>query len=203
MPYILGLTGGIGSGKSAATGILSQLGITIVDADIVAKEVVAVGSPALESIHAHFGDTILLASGALDRATLRERIFTDPTEKVWLEQLLHPIIRTVITQRLQAASSAYVVLSSPLLFETQQNDLVDSTLVIDCPEALQRQRAGARDDVSTEQIDQIMAVQLAREARNTHADEIIINTGSLVDLQCAITDYHHRLLAKINLPSIN
>jgi dephospho-CoA kinase len=203
MPYILGLTGGIGSGKSAATGILSQLGITIVDADIIAREVVAVGSPVLESIHAHFGDHILLDSGALNRSVLRERIFAEPSEKIWIEQLLHPIIRTVTHQRLQDSSSIYTVLSSPLLFETQQNSLVDSTLVIDCPESLQRQRAGQRDQVSTEQINQIMNAQLTRDQRNAQADTIIINTGSLVDLQCAITDYHHRLLANINAPSIN
>src|SRR3989338_6241173 len=140
----IGLTGGIGSGKTAATDHFQQLGIAVVDADVVAREVVVPGSPALAQIAEHFGAQILDHSGALDRAQLRKIIFSNPSEKSWLETLLHPLIRTEILRQLEQAHSPYAILVSPLLFETGQHLLVDRTLLIDAPEALQVSRATAR-----------------------------------------------------------
>lgn len=194
MPYIIGLTGGIGSGKSLATHYFSELGIEVVDADIIAREVVQLGSPALRHIAEHFGSGILLPSGELNRAELRERIFSNADEKQWLENLLHPLIRTTIQVRLANIQSPYGILSSPLLFETQQNHLVDSTLVIDCSEDEQRARATQRDQVSLEQVNHIMASQLSRKDRCNNADSIINNSGSMDELQLAVNQYHNQLM---------
>lgn len=201
MPYILGLTGGIGSGKSAASRFFESLNITVVDADIVAREVVALGTPALDTIRSHFGSSVLLASGELNRTILRERIFSSPHDKQWLEDLLHPQIRASISQQLQEATSVYVILSSPLLFETQQNQLVDSSLVVDCPEDMQKERALQRDKVDSKQIDSIMASQLSRTERNAQATMVISNTGSLDDLRDAILHFHENLLLNIQTTS--
>ncbi len=198
MPYIIGVTGGIGSGKSAATDQFTALGITVVDADQVAREVVHKGEPALAAIAEYFGDGVLLDSGELDRTALRKHIFTasgNNTEaKILLETLLHPLIRERIHAQLAAVTSPYGVLVSPLLFETGQDQLVDRTLVIDSHAEQQQQRASQRDNVSPEAIAAIMENQLTRAERNAKADEIIANHGSLEALQQAVTDYHQRLL---------
>lgn len=196
MTYILGVTGGIGSGKSAATALFEALGITVVDADLVARDVVTRDSFALKKIALQFGSNILLDSGELDRAALRERIFSSPEEKKWLENLLHPLIRETIIERLQAVQSPYGILSSPLLFETQQNTLADRTLVIDCDEKLQQQRATNRDNVDAEQVKKIMEAQLPRQERCHKADDIIDNSGSLEGLQRAVKQYHDDLLKR-------
>jgi dephospho-CoA kinase len=197
VPFILGVTGGIGSGKSTATDIFHALGITIVDADVIAKEVVHIGSPSLQAIAEHCGNSILLPSGTLDRAALREHIFNHPQEKQWLEQLLHPVIKVTIKEKLQKVASVYGILSSPLLFETQQDRLANRTLVIDCSEQQQQQRATQRDDVSLEQVNAIMASQLSREARNNKADDIIINNRDIHHLKQSIHDYHTQLLTQL------
>lgn len=197
MPYIVGLTGGIGSGKSLATRYFSELGIEIIDADIIAREVVQLDSPALNHLTEHFGNEILLPSGELNRSALRERIFSNSDEKAWLENVLHPLILTTIQTRLTTIRSPYGILSSPLLFETQQDQLVDSTLVIDCPEDEQRVRATERDQVSLEQVNQIMAAQLSRNDRCNKADTIINNSGSMHALQLVVSEYHHQLVKKL------
>lgn len=194
MAYILGVTGGIGSGKSAATTIFESLGIEIVDADSIAREVVALGSPALHQISLYFGENILLASGELDRSALRARIFSDTKEKKWLEDLLHPLIRDHIIERLKHIRSSYGILSSPLLFESGQHTLVNRTLLIDCPEDIQIQRATTRDHISSAQVKAIMATQLSSEQRNNKADDVIENVGELEDLRREINDYHLRLM---------
>jgi dephospho-CoA kinase len=197
MPYILGVTGGIGSGKSTATDIFESLGIEVVDADSIAREIVTLGSPALHQISLHFGKNILLASGELDRSALRACIFSDVTEKKWLEDLLHPLICILITERLKRITSSYGILSSPLLFESGQDSLVNRTLVIDCPEDTQLQRATKRDHISTAQVKAIMTTQLAREQRNEKADDVIENVGNLENLRREINDYHLKLLNEI------
>ncbi|MFT5116612.1 MAG: dephospho-CoA kinase [Kiritimatiellia bacterium] len=197
MPYILGVTGGIGSGKSAATEVFESLGIDVVDADKVAREVVTQGSPALHQISLHFGDNILLASGELDRSALRASIFSDAKEKQWLEELLHPLIRTLITERLRRITSSYGILSSPLLFESGQDSLVERTLLIDCPEDIQLHRATQRDDIDVAQIKAIMATQRSREQRKRKADNVIDNVGGLEDLAREINDYHLKLLNEL------
>jgi len=198
MTFILGLTGGIGSGKSAATKQFATLGIDIIDADMISREVVEPGAPALESIAEHFGPGIVLPSGDLDRVLLREKIFSDVSAKQWLEALLHPLIRETIIQRLEAVSSLYGILVSPLLFETQQHQLAHRTLVIDCNAALQEQRALQRDGVSLEQIKTIMQSQLPRAQRCQQADDIIENNGTLEQLHIAINHYHKQLLTTID-----
>jgi dephospho-CoA kinase len=153
---IIGLTGGIGSGKSEVSRRFEELGIALVDADLVARDVVLPGSPALESIRTHFGTDILLSDGSLNRKKLREMIFTDPAEKKWLEQLLHPLINQQIRVQLALSTSIYAMLSSPLLLETQQYLLVDRILVVDTSEILQIERAAKRDASQEEQIKAIM-----------------------------------------------
>lgn len=190
----IGLTGGIGSGKSAASEHFQHLGITVVDADIVAREVVVPGSPALAQIVAHFGAQILDASGALDRAQLRQIIFAHPAEKSWLEALLHPLIRDEILRQLEQARSPYAILVSPLLFETGQHLLVDRKLLIDAPESLQIARACARDNNSEQSIRNIMASQMPRAQKLAMADDVICNDRDLASLQANVVTLHHTYL---------
>ena len=198
MAFILGLTGGIGSGKSAATDIFSRLGIDIVDADVVAREIVKLGSPTLKQIAEHFGQHILLDSGELDRPKLRQLIFSQAEHKQWLEDLLHPAIRQLIIERLQTVSSPYGILVSPLLFETKQQLLVDRTLVIDTPEKIQQERVEKRDPSNRKEIKKIMASQLSRQERNQQADHIINNDNDLEQLSHAIHQYHQQLINELN-----
>ncbi len=192
-PLIVGLTGGIGSGKSAAAACFEQLGIPVIDADMAAREVVTPGSAALQQIAAHFGAQALLPTGELDRTALRQRVFSEPRERQWLEALLHPLIREHIVAGLAQAAAQpevpYVILSSPLLLETGQDTLVDRVLLIDVDTALQRERVLRRDGSSAATVDAMMAAQWSREQRRAGADDVILNDGSLQDLQSAV----HRL----------
>lgn len=187
---IIGLTGGIGSGKSEVSRRFEQLGITVVDADIVAREVVNIGSVALSEISAHFGQDILNSDGSLNRAKLRSRIFETPDEKYWLENLLHPIIRKEIVTQLAQSKTPYTILSSPLLLETKQDELVNRVLVIDATENMQIERASARDTNNKEQIKKIMAAQINRIERCQKADDIIENHGDLDELDLAVKKLH-------------
>lgn len=187
---IIGLTGGIGSGKSEVSRRFEQLGITVVDADIVAREVVNIGTVALSAISAHFGQDILNADGSLNRAKLRSRIFENPDEKHWLENLLHPIIRKEIVTQLAQSKTPYSILSSPLLLETKQNELVNRVLVIDATENMQIERASTRDTNNKDQIQKIMATQINRTERCKKADDIIENHGDLNELDLAVKKLH-------------
>ena len=179
MPFILGITGGIGSGKSAATQWFESQGIHVVDADIVAREIVAPGQAALAAIQQTFGDWVLLADGSLDRRALREHIFQDPAARQQLEKITHPAIRQSIIQQLQQAQSPYVILVSPLLFESNQHQLVQHSLLIDVDEATQIQRASQRDGHNIEHIQQIIAAQMPRHQKQQLANNIVLNNGSL------------------------
>lgn len=187
---IVGLTGGIGSGKSEVSARFEKLGILVVDADIIAREVVALGTPALAAIAIHFGSQILLHDGTLNRPKLRELIFDAPAEKIWLENLLHPIIRNETIRQLNQSKSAYSILSSPLLLETSQHELVDRILVVDVAEELQLARASHRDGNNLPQIKKIMATQMARTERCQKADDIIHNHGDLKELDKQIQHLH-------------
>lgn len=192
----VGLTGGIGSGKSLVSGIFyEQHGIEVVDADLLAREVVAADQPALHEIAGRYGKGILLPDGHLNRRQLREVIFASAEEKVWLEQLLHPLINNLATQRLASASSPYAILASPLLLEGSQARLVDRVLVIDATEEQQLLRARQRDGSSAEAIEAIMRTQLSREARLARADDVIRNTGSPADLDEQVRKLHHFYLS--------
>lgn len=188
--YIVGLTGGIGSGKSAAAHRFTQLGIKVVDADVCARVVVELGRPALQAIAEHFGGEVLQADGTLNRAALRQKIFTDETERKWLEALLHPLIFEEMWTQLQSAQSPYAVLESPLLIEAGQHAICQRILVVDAPEALQLARAMSRDNNSDEQVKAIMATQASREQRLSKADDVITNDGDLAHLHQQVDTLH-------------
>ena len=194
----VGLTGGIGSGKSAVSGLFSALGVNIIDADIIARHCVEPGTPALQSIHQRYGEAILTIKGELNRQKLREIIFHDPAQKAWLEALLHPQIRRLIMQAIDTSQGCYSMLVSPLLLETDQHELVDRILVIDCEERLQLQRATARDQSSEAAIEAIMATQLPRGDRLARADDIIYNNGSLEALAPQVEKLHQIYLTLAN-----
>lgn len=196
MTFILGLTGGIGSGKSAASQWFETQGITVVDADIVAREIVEKGQPALEQIKQSFGDWVLLENGELDRRALREHIFKEPQARHQLEQITHPAIRQSIIQQLQAATSPYVILVSPLLFETNQYQLTQRTLLIDASEDLQILRASQRDGQSIEQIQKIIAAQMPRAEKLKIADDVILNDGHIEHLYRKLEPLHQQYLAQ-------
>ncbi len=188
--YIVGLTGGIGSGKSAVAGCFRRLGIKVVDADVAARAVVAPGTAALAQIGAHFGASVIQTNGELDRAALRKIVFNDAAQRQWLEQLLHPQIGQWIAAELAAAQSPYAILESPLLLETTQHSLTQRVLVVDVPEAVQVERAAARDHNDPEQIKAIMATQLSRAERRARADDLIDNSGTLDALEQAVAELH-------------
>lgn len=194
MKFILGLTGGIGSGKSAASQWFEAQGITVVDADVVAREVVEIGQPALTQIQQAFGDWVLLADGSLNRRALREYIFQSPEARKTLESITHPAIRTSIIQQLHAAQSPYAILVSPLLFETNQHELTQHTLLIDATIELQIERASQRDGQNIEQIRNIIAAQMSREQKQTMADDIVLNDGHLDHLYTHLRLLHQKYL---------
>ncbi|MBB6363124.1 dephospho-CoA kinase [Acinetobacter lwoffii] len=194
MKFVLGLTGGIGSGKSAASHWFEAQGITVVDADVVAREVVELGQPALTQIQQAFGDWVLLADGSLNRRALREYIFQSPEARKTLESITHPAIRTSIIQQLHAAQSPYAILVSPLLFETNQHELTQHTLLIDATIELQIERASQRDGQNIEQIRNIIAAQMSREQKQTMADDIVLNDGHLDHLYAHLRLLHQKYL---------
>ncbi|WP_372966706.1 dephospho-CoA kinase [Marinobacter sp.] len=197
---IVGLTGGIGSGKSTVVRLFGDLDVHWVDADDVAREVVEPGTPALEAIARHFGEDVLLADGSLNRAWLRERVFAEPDERVWLETLLHPIIRKELIRQLHPRDYhlPYVLLVSPLLLETDQRDLVNKILVVDVPESVQIERTMARDNNSRELVESIMAAQMARADRCSQADAIIDNNCPLVEVERQVAELHNRFLLEFS-----
>ena len=196
MRLIIGLTGGIGSGKSTVAKEFIALGIDVVDADKVAREVVEPGQPALAKIELYFGKEVVDINGELDRAKLRNIIFKSDTKKQWLNELLHPIIRDTLLKQLEQAHSKYVILEAPLLLENQLTKYTDYTLVVDVTEALQIERATQRDSNSITQIQAIMDAQISRELRLQQADYIIDNSCTdLVVLKQQVKMLHLQFLS--------
>lgn len=203
---VIGLTGGIGSGKSSVARAFAALGAAFVDADDVAREIVALGEPALDAIIARYGSVVRQADGTLDRAALRELIFAAPAEREWLESVTHPRVRERLQAhlaRLQATPAygckvPYVLLVSPLLFESGQDALVERCLVVDLPEALQRERTLLRDNVSRAQVEAILAAQLSRDKRLSYGCDVIDNSGDATFMreQVSALDTHYRALAR-------
>ena len=191
---IIGLTGGIGSGKTAASDWFAQQHITVVDADVVAREIVAPGEVALAEIQHTFGDWVLQPDGTLDRTALRQHIFTHPEARVILERITHPRIRQRIIAQLSQATSPYRMLVSPLLIESKQHELVNRVLLVDVPEHLQLSRASLRDSQSSEAIARIMQAQMPRLQRHTHADDIVVNDGNLEHLYHQLMPLHQQYL---------
>jgi dephospho-CoA kinase len=194
-PFVVGLTGGIGSGKSAATAYFENLGIDIVDADEVARDVVALGSEGLKEIENRFGDSILLEDGNLNRAALREKVFSDINEKNWLNNLLHPLIRSRMQHLIGESTSPYCILSVPLLVENKLTEMCNYVVVVDCPETMQLERALKRDGSTEETIRNIMASQATRNERIEAADTVLDNSTTLSTLSAQIADLHNTLLA--------
>ena len=198
MNMVVGITGGIGCGKSSVTDLLKKLNVDIVDADIIARKIVEPGKFALKKIVEYFGTEILLPDGSLDRAQLRVIIFSEKEKKDWLEELLHPLIKDEIRAQIKLANSKYVVLSSALLLETRQKDLVDIVVVVDIPETLQIERTALRDGNSSELVKKIIDSQLKRDERLSRADIVIDNSGSLDKLQLKLKELHSDLKKKAN-----
>lgn len=192
--FVVGVTGGIGSGKTAVTNAFAALGIDIIDADIASRVVVEPGKPALKAIAEQFGPGILQTDGTLDRAALRKLIFADPGQKRWLEQLLHPLIGEEIRRQIAASSSPYTIFVSPLMVETNQRNFCNRILVVDVPESVQLQRTMARDNNDADQVRRIMASQASRARRLERADDVIENTGTLAQLQDRVAQLHQQYL---------
>ena len=190
-PWVLGLTGGIGSGKSAVVDAFGRLGVHWVDADHAARWVVEPGKPALGVIADRFGEAVLAADGSLNRSVLRELVFHDPEQRKWLEELLHPMIRQEIAEHLARATSPYAIMVSPLLVESGQYRQVDRVLVVDVPEALQLERAARRDRCSEAQIQAILSAQISRDERLRHADDVLVNDHDLAWLMCEVERLHN------------
>ena len=184
------LTGGIASGKTTVANLFAALGVAVVDTDLLAREVVAPGSPLLPQIAAHFGDSVLLPDGSLDRAKLRERVFAKPAERHWLEQLTHPAIRALTDARCDSAAGRYVIIAIPLLVETQGTARFDRVLVVDCDPSIQLARLQARDGATREQAERMLAAQATRQQRLAVADDVIRNDGDLENLRGQVEKLH-------------
>ena len=195
--WVLGLTGGIGSGKSAVSAMFEEFGIQVVDADIVAREVVEPGSLGLKKITEHFGDEILTSNGSLDRAKLRAIIFADESQKQWLNNLLHPLIRESMLAQLQQATSQYVILVAPLLFENGLDQFCDHTLLIDVPVEVQITRTTARDNISVELAKQIIASQMPRADKQQKATDTLDNNRLLSEVKIDVQKLHEKYLTLI------
>jgi dephospho-CoA kinase len=198
---VIGLTGGIGSGKSLATDYLQRQGITIVDADIAARVIVEPGEPALQDIVDAFGETMLNADGTLDRRALRNIVFANPAQRQRLEAITHPRIAQEILRQLSVSDSPYTILVSPLLFESGQHRFAQRTLLIDAPETDQQARAASRDKVSKEQIAAIMQAQMNRDERRRHADDVILNDGDIPALYAHLERLHRYYLELAHNPA--
>ena len=192
--FVVGLTGGIGSGKSTVAEMFTALKIDLVDADVAAREVVAPDTPALAKIVEHFGPDILMADGSLDRRKLRRVIFHQEQEKHWLETLLHPLIRRWLTQQISDRRSAYCLLISPLLLETGQAELVDRILVVDVSVETQISRTLARDGGEERTARAIIEAQIGRSQRLKHADDIIDNELPVQSLRQRVQKLHQQYL---------
>ncbi|WP_336218510.1 dephospho-CoA kinase [Citrobacter amalonaticus] len=194
MRYTVALTGGIGSGKSTVANAFAELGIQIIDADIIARQVVEPGKPALHAIAEHFGPELIAEDGTLQRRVLRERIFAHPEEKTWLNALLHPLIQQETQRQFEQATSAYVLWVVPLLVENGLNSKANRVLVVDVTPETQLFRTMQRDDVTRAHVEQILAAQATREARLAVADDVIDNNGTPESIIPDVKRLHARYL---------
>jgi len=191
---IIGLTGGIGSGKSVASDKFKSLGVAVVDADVASRTVVEPGKPALKEIQDHFGSGIITAEGKLDRNKLREIIATDAEERKWLESVLHPKIGEQITKEISESTSVYTLFVAPLLLETNSQEICSRVVVVDVPKDVQIQRTAKRDKVSPNQVEQMVAAQMKREKRLEKADDVLLNSGTIEDLEKQVEELHKKYI---------
>src|SRR5262245_42965374 len=188
--YRVALTGGIASGKSTVANLFAARGASIVDTDLLAREVVAPGSPLLPRIAEHFGSLVLQKDGSLDRARLRELVFKNPAERQWLEGVTHPAIRELTDSRCETATGPYAIVAIPLLVETRGTHRFHRVLVVDCDPALQLARLQSRDGMTREQAERMLAAQVSREQRLAVADDVIRNDGDIAALRDQVEKLH-------------
>ena len=193
----IGLTGGIGSGKTAASDHFARLGAEVIDTDLLSRELVEPGQAALKEIVDSFGAQVLTADGHLDRSRLGELVFGRPEARQQLEAILHPRIREAMLLRAEQSQAPYVVFVIPLLFETGQQALVDRVLLIDVPEGLQRARVAERDQLDDARITRIMSAQTDRETRRSNADDIVCNDGDIASLHAEIEKLHRKYMDQV------
>jgi len=193
--YVVGLTGGIGSGKSTVADAFVRLGVVLVDTDAIAHELTAPGGAAMPALTAAFGTPIADPAGALDRAAMRRLVFADPAARQRLEGILHPLIRQLSDERCRAASSPYAMLAVPLLVESgSYRERCQRILVVDCPESLQIERVMARNGMSEAEVRAILAAQASRQARLAIADDVLVNDGERTILYGAVAELHAKYL---------
>jgi dephospho-CoA kinase len=196
MPIVVGMTGGIGSGKTTAADAFAELGVEVIDTDELARRLTAPGEPAVRGIAARFGEDVLDARGALDRARLRQKVFSDPHERQRLEALLHPLIRDEVARLLALAQGPYVLLVVPLLIEAGgYAGVVDRVLVVDCPPEMQIERAMRRSGLAREEVESIMRTQAPRSERLARADDVLMNDSDLRALREKVAQLHHAYLS--------
>jgi dephospho-CoA kinase len=194
-PFVVGLTGGIASGKSwVAQYFAERYGVCVVDADLVARQLVEPGMPALTEIVGHFGQGILLASGQMNRALLRRRIFENSSDRQWLNELMHPLIRQTIEQQLDACHSCYALAVIPLLVETGVPSFIDWVVVVDCSQTTQLARLVQRDGVDEVLAQSMIMAQASREVRLAIAQDVLMNDADLVTLQAQCDALHQQWL---------
>lgn len=191
---VIGITGGIGSGKTTVANLFVDLGVPVIDADDLARQVVARGEPGHEEIVKDFGSEILDESGELDRRKIREHVFSDPDKRARLEAIVHPRVYALMTQQLDDLECPYAIVVVPLLVETGGRDIVDRVLVVDSPEELQIERTLRRDGTTREGVERILAAQVDRRSRLAAADDVIVNAASEPELEGEVAGLHHRYL---------
>ncbi|AHM75742.1 dephospho-CoA kinase [Yersinia hibernica] len=194
MSYIVALTGGIGSGKSTIANAFANLGVPVVDADIIARQVVEPGMPALADIASRYGETILQTDGTLNRAALRAKIFSEPQEKAWLNSLLHPLIQQETQRQLASIHGPYVLWVVPLLIENGLHHRANRVLVVDVAPEIQLARTMARDGITRQQAEHILASQVSRQQRLACADDIIDNSGDPIVIAPQVASLHQQYL---------
>jgi dephospho-CoA kinase len=200
--FTVGLTGGIGSGKTTVAECFSAHGVPVIDTDVIARDLTMPGAAALEAIRTAFGEAVMLADGTLDRTVLRRRVFSDSAARRQLEAILHPRIRQAVEQGLARLTAPYVLIVIPLLVETGgYRDMLDRVLVIDCPEDVQIARVMARSGLKHDEVMAILAAQAGRAERLAAADDVIVNTASTEALRVEVARLHQRYMALAVMPS--
>ena len=193
MTFIVGLTGGIGCGKSSVSQFFAELGIDIIDTDVIARKLTQPDGQAIGLIRDSFGDAFLIANGSLDRERMRNQVFSDSHARRKLEKILHPLILKEVIEQIKQARSPYIVLAVPLLFETDDyDDIIHRSLVVDCEESIQISRTMARSQLSEQQVKAIMAQQISRQTRLQKTDDIITNNRDIDFLKTQVTQLHNK-----------
>ena len=206
MAFVVGLTGGIGCGKSSASKFFSQLGIDVIDTDVIARTLTQSNGSAITMIKDTFGGSFITADNSLDRNKMRNLVFSNNDARLKLEKILHPLILEETILQAKQSQTPYIIIVVPLLFETNDYDsLVQRTLVLDCDEQQQLSRAKARDQISEQKLRTIMATQISRENRLQKADDIIINNRDIDYLKTQVTQLHHKYLrlSESNISGLN